>query len=425
MRELFSRMAQLGDVTEISVAGRRLVVLNHPADVQRVLVTEQRNFVKGPALERTKPLLGEGLLTNEGESHLRQRRLAQPAFHRERIAGYGSVMAAYADRAQAGWHDGDTLDIHAAMMRLTLAIVTKTLFDEDVEGNSGVVGEAIDLSLRMFNYTLVPLGVVMEHLPIPWVRRLHRARRQMDAYIATLIAERRRGGADRGDLLSMLVAAQDDGHGMSDRQLRDELVTVLMAGHETTAVGLSWTWYLLSQHPEVEEKLHQELHDVLGEGTGGSSASRAPTVGDLPRLSYTRSVFAESMRLYPPAWVIERRALGPFEAGGYTIPAESLVLVSQYNIHRDPRWWPEPERFNPDRWSVEPSPKFSYFPFGAGTRICIGEQFAWMEGVLVLATLARRWRMRHDPTHRVAMEPLVTLRPKYGMRMTLGRRSPA
>jgi cytochrome P450 len=424
MRRLFGRMAQLGDVTEIMVAGRRLVVLNHPDDVQRVLVTEQRNFTKGRALERTKPLLGEGLLTNEGESHLRQRRLAQPAFHRDRIAGYGAVMAAYAERAQTTWHDGETVDVHAAMMRLTLSIVTKTLFDEDVGGNTGVVGEAIDLSLRMFNYTLVPVGVVLESLPIPWVRRLRRARERMDAYIATLIAERRRVGADRGDLLSMLISAQDDGHGMSDRQLRDELVTILMAGHETTAVALSWTWYLLSQHPEVEERLHRELDDVLG----GPANGRVPTVADLPQLAYTRRVFAESMRLYPPAWAIERKAIRAFEAGGYTIPADTLVLMCQYHIHRDRRWWPEPERFHPDRWLVDDvrsgRPRFAYFPFGAGTRICVGEQFAWMEGILVLATVARRWRLRHDPTHRVAMEPLVTLRPKYGMRMTLGRRLP-
>ncbi|HWZ60540.1 MAG TPA: cytochrome P450 [Gemmatimonadaceae bacterium] len=429
MRLLFGRMAQLGDVTEISVAGRRLVVLNHPNDVQRVLVTEQRNFTKGRALERTKALLGEGLLTNEGESHLRQRRLAQPSFHRDRIAGYGAVMADYAERAQRTWRDGETLDIHQAMMGLTLAIVTKTLFDEDVEANTSVVAEAIELSLRMFNYTVVPLGMLLEQLPIPWVRRLHRARQRMDDLIATMIADRRRDGADRGDLLSLLISAQDDGHGMSDRQLRDELVTILMAGHETTAVALSWTWYLLSQHPDVEQRLHRELDEVLGLATG--APERVPTVADLPRLPYTRSVFAESMRLYPPAWAIERKAVGDFEVGGYTVPAGAFVLMCPYHVHRDPRWWPEAERFNPDRWRADGAdhgsngserPKFAYFQFGAGTRICIGEQFAWMEGILALATLARRWRMRHDSTHRVAMEPLVTLRPKYGMRMTLERR---
>ncbi|HZS59652.1 MAG TPA: cytochrome P450 [Gemmatimonadaceae bacterium] len=411
MRGLFNQMAQLGDVTEIFIGWHRVVVLNHPDDIQRVLVTEQRNFVKGRALGRTKALLGEGLLTSEGDRHLRQRRLAQPAFHRERIAGYGAVMASYADRVQNTWAPHTTVDVHRVMMQLTLAIAAKTLFDEDVDRNAGVVAEAIDLSLRMFNYTVVPLGVIMERMPLPWVKRWHHARRRMDEYIAALIADRRAHPGDRGDLLSMLIDMDDD------QLLRDEVVTILMAGHETTAVALSWTWYLLSQHPEAEAKLHAELDVVLG--------GRVPTADDLPRLTYTRHVLAESMRLYPPAWVIERRALNRFIAGGYTIPADALVLVSQYNVHRDPRWWREAERFDPDRWYTDDAsgrPKFSYFPFGAGTRICIGEQFAWMEGILVLATIARRWRLRHDPTHRVAMEPLVTLRPKYGMRMVLTER---
>jgi cytochrome P450 len=407
MRGLFHQMSQLGDVTQITLAWHRVVVLNHPADIQRVLVTEQKNFVKGRALGRTKALLGEGLLTSEGDLHLRQRRLAQPAFHRDRIASYAHAMSSYADRMQRGWVDGSTIDVHAAMMHLTLQIAGKTLFDEDVDENAGVVSEAINLSLRMFNYTVVPFGTVVERLPIPWVRRWHRARERMDAYIVRLIAERRRDGVDRGDLLSMLID-------MDDAQLRDEVVTILMAGHETTAVALSWTFYLLSQYPGVERALHAELDRVLG--------GRVPTVDDLPKLTYTRAVFAESMRLYPPAWVIERRAVEPFRAGGYRIPADTLVLVSQYNVHRDRRWWPEPERFDPDRWSRDDAaarPKFAYFPFGGGTRMCIGEQFAWMEGTLVLATVAQRWRLAHDPTHRVAMEPLVTLRPKYGMRMQL------
>lgn len=423
MRGLFSRMAEFGDVTQIRIGPQLVVVLNHPEDVKRVLVTDQRNFTKGRALERTKSLLGDGLLTSEGELHLRQRRLMQPAFHRSRIATYATVMSAYAERAQAGWEDGATLDVHAEMMHLTLAVVCKTLFDEDVEQDAGVVGEAIDLSLKMFNYTVVPLGILMEWVPVRWVRRLHRARRRMDQLIFRMIEDRRKVGTDRGDLLSMLIAAHDDegdGKGMTDRQLRDELVTIMMAGHETTAVALSWTWYLLSQHLDVEARLHAELDSALG--------GRTPTMDDLQRLPFTRMVFAESMRLYPPAWIIERRATESFHVGGFTIPAGTLVLMSQYNIHRDPRWWSDPERFNPDRWRDDETsdrPKFSYFPFGAGTRMCIGEQFAWMEGILAIATIAQRWSLSHDTTHQVEMDPLVTLRPKFGMRMTLSRRKPA
>jgi cytochrome P450 len=272
----------------------------------------------------------------------------------------------------------------------------------------------------MFSYTVLPAGLVMEYLPIPWVLKLHSARRRLDKIIFKMVEERRAEGTDRGDLLSMLIAARDaegDGSGMTDRQLRDELVTIIMAGHETTAVALSWTWYLLSQHPEVEAKLHAELDSVLG--------GRTPTVADLAQMPYARAVFSESMRLYPPAWTIERRAVADFEVGGYTVKRGAIVLASQYLIHRDPRWWVNPETFDPDRWfteSVQNRHKFSYFPFGAGSRICIGEQFAWMEGILILTTLAQRWTMRHDPTHKVEKEALVTLRPKYGMRMTLARR---
>jgi cytochrome P450 len=242
----------------------------------------------------------------------------------------------------------------------------------------------------------------------------------MDEIIFQMLRERRASGKDHGDLLSMLIIAQDtegDGGGMSDQQLRDEIVTLMMAGHETTAVALSWTFYLLSQNPEVEAELHRELDSVLG--------GRLPTTADLQHLTYTRMVLSESMRLYPPAWILERCAIKDCEIGGYQIKTNDLVFASQYLTHRDPRWWDNPEQFDPMRWTPEAQasrPKFSYFPFGAGTRICIGEQFAWMEGILVLATLAQQWKMRHDPTHKVEIEPLVTLRPKYGMRMMLERR---
>jgi cytochrome P450 len=346
--------------------------------------------------------------------------MIQPGLHRERLAGYGRVMVDYAERMQADWEAGRTLNVHDEMMRLALAIAGRTLFDVDVEHEAQEVDEVLDLSLRMFRYAVLPLGTLLEYIPLGWVRQLHRARRRMDELIARMIAERRREGTDRGDLLSMLLQAQDelgDTGGMTDRQLRDELVTLLMAGHETTANALSWSWYLLSQHPAVEAKLHAELDAVLG--------GRVPTPADAPRLVYTRSVVAEAMRLFPPAWILEREVAEEFEAGGYRFSPGTMVFMSQYLTHRDPRWWPAPTRFDPDRWTpeqIEARPKFSYFPFGGGTRICVGEHFAWLEATLVLAAVARRWQLRYDEPHAPVPEASVTLRPRGGLRMRLEAR---
>lgn len=417
---LFGEMARHGDVTQVQLGPQPVVLLMDPDDIRDVLVTQQRKFHKGRALERTELVLGKGLLTSEGALHLRQRRLMQPVFQREHLAAYGQVMAAYAQRTSDAWQDGQTLDIHDAMMKLTLAVAGRTLFDADVDGNANDVAEAMGLSLRMFNYGLLPLGVLLEYAPIPWIWQMHRARRRMDAMIARIVEKRRAGGnEDRGDLLSMLLAARDpdgDGTGMDDRQLRDEIVTLLLAGHETTANWLTWTWYLLSQHPAVEARLQAELACVLG--------GRTPSVDDVPQLEYTRRVLAESLRMYPPAWTIERRALEDFEAGGYLVRKGTIILTCQWLVHRDPRWWVEPERFDPDRWAPEieiTRPKFAYFPFGAGTRVCIGKHFAWMEAMLVLSTLAQRWRVRYERTEAPVPEPLLTLRPKGGMPMRIER----
>ena len=419
--ELFARMADHGDVTQIRIGPRQVALLMHPDDIKCVLVTHQRSFNKGRSLGRTKTLLGEGLLTAEGEFHLRQRRLVQPAFHRERFSAYGVTMVQYAARAHASWRDGERRDMHADMMHLTLAIAGKTLFDADIEKDAKDVEQAMELGLRMFKYAILPGGQILEYLPLPWVRRLHAARERMNVLIYRLIAQRRAEGADRGDLLSMLITARDeegDATGMSDRQLRDEIVTLLMAGHETTANALTWSWYLLSQHPEAERKLHAELGTVL--------AGRSPTPDDLPRLTYTRAVMAESMRLRPPAWTLERSALEDFEVGGYTLRRGTVVLMPQYLVHRDPRWWgSDADRFDPGRWFGEQNaarPKFAYFPFGAGTRICVAEHFAWMEGTLVLAEIAQRWRALYDEAEPPVLEPLVTLRPRGGLRMRLVRR---
>ncbi len=418
---LFSRLrAEYGDVAGFRIGPERFVLLSHPDHIRDVLVTHHRNFEKGIGLQRAKVLLGEGLLTSEGEYHRRQRRLAQPAFHHRRVESYGAVMVEYTERTVSRWEDGATLDVWQEMMRLTLAIVGKTLFDADVEEDARDVGESLTTVLDLFNLMLLPFAPAILRLPLPPTRRFRTARDRLDAVISRLIADRRAAGTDRGDLLSMLLLAQDaeDGSGgMSDEQLRDEALTILLAGHETTANLLTWSFYLLAQHPDFEAALHAELEDAL-EG-------RLPTATDLQKLPYTRLVLTETMRLYPPAWVIGRRALGPFEVGGYTLPAGAVLLMSQYLVHRDARYYPEPERFMPERWSVSADssrPRHAYFPFGGGPRQCIGEGFAWMEGMLLLATIAQSWRLRLAPGHRVGLRPQVTLRPAHGMRMALQKR---
>ena len=412
--------AQYGDISYFRLGPQEAFFLNHPEYIKDVLVTNHQNFHKGLALQRAKRLLGEGLLTSEGEFHRRQRRLAQPAFHRARIASYAGVMTAYAAETRERWRDGETLDMSEEMMQLTLGIVGKTLFAADVVSEAQQVGEAMTVVMDLFNTITIPFFELLQRLPLPQLRRFDNARVRLDAIIYRLIEERRRSGEDRGDLLSMLLLAQDtegDGGAMTDEQLRDELMTIFLAGHETTANALTWTWYLLSQNPAAETKLHDEIDRVL--------ERRLPTFEDVAQLKYTEMVLAESMRLYPPAWAIGRLAMNESEIGGYVVPKKSLVLMSQFVMHRDPRYFPEPLRFDPDRWTAgsrEARPQFSYFPFGGGPRRCIGEGFAWMEGILLIAALAQHWQMRLAPNHPVALKPVITLRPKHGMRMTLTRR---
>ena len=406
-----------GDVALFYAGRQPIVLVSHPDHIRDILVTNARNFHKGRGLERAKILLGEGLLTSEEEFHLRQRRLAQPAFHRARITAYGDVMATYAEQRADRWRDGDVLELNHEMAAYTLAVVGKTLFDADIEGEAHEIGEALTAAIAAFNYTILPMAPLLLRLPIPMARRYKRGRQRLDATIYRMIAERRASTEDKGDLLSMLLLAHDtegDGGGMSDLQLRDEAMTLLLAGHETTANLLMWAFYLLSQHPEAEACLHAEI-DAADPGPFGAA--------DVARLPYTRAVIAETMRLFPPAWVVGRRALGDYQLGDYRVPARAIVLMSQWIVHRDPRWWPEAEQFSPERWlpggsAADPArPKFSYFPFGAGTRVCIGEQFAWMEGILGLATFARRYRMRLVPGHPVVPRPIITLRAQHGMRM--------
>jgi cytochrome P450 len=435
--EFLTRLAHLGDVTSFRLGPQQAYFLNDPELIRDLLVVNAHKFMKGRALQRAKKLLGEGLLTSEGEAHLRQRRMIQPAFHRARIAEYALSMTEFAEKMSDSWCDGEVRDIDREMMHLTLQIVAKTLFSADVEDEADEIGAAMTSIVELFNYLLLPFSEWLEKLPLPQSKRFARSRDTLNSVIYGIIDERRRSGEDTGDLLSMLLTAQDesDGTGMTDEQIRDEVMTLFLAGHETTANAMTWTWYLLSQNPEKEAKLHEELDTVLSSigDTINSSAvvtastnSRAqelrmPAIDDIPNLRYTEAVIAESMRLFPPAWGIGRLSLEEHRFGGYEIPKRSLILVSPYVTQRDPQFWENAAEFIPERWETlsikEAGQRNIYFPFGGGVRRCIGESFAWTEGILLLATLARKWKLRLAPDQEIALQPLITLRPRFGMRM--------
>jgi cytochrome P450 len=408
-----------GDLVHFRLGRQHIYLVSNPEWIKEILVTNQTNFTKSRFLERAKVLLGEGLLTSEGEFHRRQRRLVQPAFHRDRLIGYASSMVECTARSREQWTGGVELDMSREMMRLTLAVVAKTLFSADVTTEADNIGAALTQVMVLFDMVLMPFSEWIEKLPLPSVRRFEKARDFLDKTIYGIIAERRASKEDKGDLLSMLLLAQDEdgGAGMSDKQIRDEALTLFLAGHETTANALMWSWYLLSQNPGAAQKFYDEVDRVL--------AGRLPTFDDLPQLKYVEGVFAEAMRLYPPAWVIGRRAKTEYAIGEFTVPARSIFMMSPYVVHRDPRWFPDPDQFIPERWPLPADrPKFSYVPFGGGTRVCIGERFAWMEGVLLLATVAQKWRFKLVPGHPVETAALITLRAKHGMKMVAEKRSP-
>ncbi len=419
--DLLMDAAQYGDVVRLQI-GPNIYLANHPDIIRDILVTNQRMFVKSSLLRRMRALLGNGLLTSEGQLHLRQRRLIQPAFHRQRIAGYAKIITDTAQRSSERWKTGEVRNIHAEMMHLTMIIAGQAFFGANVESEAEEIGQAITTLMRGSRRLRLPFYQQMMRLPLPSNRRILEAGERLDALIQTMIAERR-AAIQRGeigkynDLMDMLLQARDDlgdGQGMSDALVRDEVLTLFLAGHETTANALTWTWYLLSKHPDVEAKLHEELAQVLN--------GRVPAADDVEKLSYTRKVLSESMRLYPPSWTIGREALDDYQAGDFRLPSGSTILMSQWVMHHDPRYYPDPYRFDPERWTPEAvaaRPKYSYFPFGGGPRVCVGEPFAWMEGTLVLAALAQRWRLRLVPGQKIDLLPQVTLRPRYGMRMEI------
>ncbi len=418
--EFLTKLSKLGDVSSFKVGGVQAFLINHPDLIRDLLVTNHAKFIKGRALQRAKGLLGEGLLTSEKEFHLRQRRMIQPAFHRTRINEYAKAMIEFGEKMSSEWRDGEIRNIDKEMMRLTLWIVGKTLFSANVEDEAMEVGKAMTTIVSMFNFMLFPFSEILEKLPLPPIKKLKNARNTLDEVIYKIIDERRKSGEDTGDLLSMLLMAQDEetGNAMTDKQVRDECLTLFLAGHETTANALTWTFYLLSQNPASEAKFHAELAEILGD--------KPITPEDYPRLKYTEQILAESMRLFPPAWTVGRLATAEHEFGGYLIPPKSLVLASQFVMHRDARFWENAEDFQPERWEKlsikEAGNKFIYFPFSKGIRNCIGEGFAWMEGVLLLAILGRNWNLSLAPEQKIGLQAMITLRPKFGMKMKIEKR---
>jgi len=416
----FERMArEFGDISYVKLGRRNIFLLNHPDLVRDVLVTHHENFTKGGAFARTRKLLGNGLFFSEGEFHTRQRRMIKPAFDHRRISEFAKLMVQQAEYMRSRWHDGMRLNVSNEMLRLTLEIVAETLFGTNLQSKTSNIVTVLTKTMRSLS-TRLPFASVLEKLPFPSVRKVNACRAKLDEIVYGLINERRLSAHKHSDLLSLLLLAQreaDNGAQIADEQVRDEVVTILLAGQLTTANSLSWTWYLLSKHLEVETRLHEELDAVL--------AGRMPTHTDLQSLPYTEKVIRESLRLYSPGWMMGRRALSDYELRDYIAPAGSILVVSPYLSHRDARYFAEPLRFNPERWTPEfraALPKYAYFPFGGGPRGCIGEGFAWTEMILIVATVAQQWKLQLMPDHPVVPQPLVTLQPKHGLSMTVTRR---
>jgi cytochrome P450 len=441
-----------GDISYFKLGPKQHVqhvyLINNPDYIEKVLIYDHRNFKKGPRLQAAKAVLGEGLVTSEGDFHNHQRRLIQPIFHPKQIMSYANIMTDYAIRFRDRWKNEDIVDVSQEMMELTLGIICKSVLNYDVESEAEQVGKWLTITRNYSKRLQSPIGHVLDKIPIlPAPKGARKAKEELDSLVYGLISDRRRHQQEEpdnkrfDDLLSRLLKAQDSNltgpaslnstqsssnDKMSDKQVRDEVMTIFIAGHETTANALTWTFYLLSQYPDAEKKLHDEIDSVLGATDGNShNSSRIPTPDDIPKLQYTEKVLRESMRLYPPVWTMGRYVENDYPVGEYTIPAGSSILMSQYVMHHDPRYYEEPEQFNPDRWTAKfktDLPRFSYFPFGGGTRGCIGEPFAWMEGILIIAVIAQKWTMRLVPGQRIKLDPAITLRPKYGMKMKLIRR---
>ena len=396
-----------GDLVHLPLGKRHFYLLNDAALIRDLLVTHGASFEKFPRIDRTQGLFGDGLLTSEEPLHMKQRRLIQPAFHRDRILSYGATMADCARRACARWRDGETIDLAAEMNHLALDIVSRTLFSTSTEAEAEEIARELEVVLLMLNRIVMPLGGLRLRMPLPATRRYFRALDRLNRIIYRIIDQRRASPAD--DLLQMLLD-----QGMDAVQLRDEVMTLFVAGHDTTANALAWTFYLLSQHPETQARLEAEVDAVLG--------SRLATADDYPALTYTERVFSEAMRMFPAVWILGRRALQRVEfSPDFAAEPGAILLVCMQVLHRWPRYHAHPDRFDPDRWATPP-PKYSYLPFGAGSRLCIGERFAWMEGVLSIATMVQQFRFSLAPNQSIVPLGLLTLRPKNGLQMLVNSR---
>lgn len=425
---LFEHLRQFGRAAHYRVFRHHVVLFNHPSDIREILIDKAASFARDRTQRRMRIVLGQGLITSDGETHKRARRIAAPAFHRQRISSYASQIVALSSGVSSRWKAGEALDISSEMMRLALQIVARTLFDSEVTAEIMVIHDQTNAIMDLYNYLIaLPRAEALLNTPFPGMKRFRAAKSSIDRVVDGMIAARRaemdaagRQGdqqTQRGDLLSMLIAARDEesgggsaGAAFSPEELRDQVLTLFLAGFETVANALAWTWLLLGQNSVAASRLHAELDHVLG--------GRLPTLEDMPRLEYTGMVLAESMRLYPPVWTMAREAVVDVSIGPYRVPKGTMILCSQYIVQRDPQWFPDPTAFIPERHTPEAKaarPRFSYFPFGGGGRQCIGESFAWMEATLALATIAQQWRLELVPDQTIELQPKITLRPKNGI----------
>jgi cytochrome P450 len=417
-----------GDLAQVAIGKQSFVVLKHPTLVQELLIGNAGRIAKGRTAERNRffAFLGDGLLNSEGDVHTRQRRLVLPAFHRSRLSHYGEIMVRAAEASTAGWTDGEARDISADMMNVTLSVVGNTLFSSDVAGTAERIAQGFNSLVADLNRMIFPGASLALRLPLPFAQRIRRAQASLDAIVYELIRSRRASPADTGDLLSTLLMAEDaerPGERLSDLEIRNQVMTLFFAGQGTTANALSWAFWILAKHPEVQDAVREEAGRVAGD--------RAPTFGDVPNLTYTTQVLTEVLRMYPPVWTMGREALEDLTIGGNSVRKGTLVLAAQWLVHRDPRWFDDPEAFKPGRWTDEfraTLPRFAYFPFGGGARSCIGENFAWTEMILILATITSKWRLSMTPeSSGIQPLPRISLGQDRPVRLRLDRvkRSPA